>query len=71
MIKSLWNVVVVLGIKITPNRPTGIGTLRRCGLIVVVVVALLEEMCCKSFFLLPTHLDVEISAPSPTLCLPS
>ena len=44
MIKSLWNVVVVLGIKITPNRPTGIGTLRRCGLIVVVVVALLEEM---------------------------
>lgn len=54
------------------HRPTGNG---RCGLVGGVI--LLEEMChwtrqaqCHSLFLLPANRDVDLSAPSPALCLP-
>ena len=65
--------------------PIGSGTTRRCGS-VGVGVALLEEVChcgggpwgllcssytqCGSPLLLPSHQDIELSAPSPVPCLP-
>ena len=71
---------------IGPQKLTGRGTIRKCGF-VGVCIALLEQVChCKGVsevscaqaipcdtvhFLLLEDQDVDVSAPSPTPCLPT